>query len=68
MKAVSDRYDLPDAVLQSLRAGVDIPFWSSGARLTEVLDRLETAVRTGELTQQRVTDALERVLVAKDLC
>ncbi|CRK62215.1 Beta-hexosaminidase [Alloactinosynnema sp. L-07] len=69
MKAVSDRYDLPEAVLQSLRAGVDIPFWSSGAdRLTEVLDRLETALRTGELTQPRVTDALERVMIAKALC
>ncbi|HVK23908.1 MAG TPA: glycoside hydrolase family 3 N-terminal domain-containing protein [Actinokineospora sp.] len=68
MKAVTDRYDLPEAVLQSLRAGVDIPFWSSGDRLAEVLDRLALAVRTGELAERRVTDALERVLVAKSLC
>lgn len=68
MRAVSDRYDLPEAVLLALRAGVDIPFWSSGARLGEVLDRLETAMRTGELAADRVTDALERVLAAKSVC
>ncbi|WP_436494690.1 glycoside hydrolase family 3 N-terminal domain-containing protein [Actinokineospora sp. HUAS TT18] len=68
MKAVSDRYDLPEAVLRALRAGVDIPFWSSGARLTEVIDRLALAVSTGELAESRVSDALERVLVAKSVC
>ncbi|MGQ0837985.1 glycoside hydrolase family 3 N-terminal domain-containing protein [Actinokineospora sp.] len=68
MRAVSDRYDLPEAVLLALRAGVDVPFWASGERLPEVLDRLELALRTGELTERRVTDALERVLAAKSAC
>ncbi|SDJ28436.1 beta-N-acetylhexosaminidase [Actinokineospora alba] len=68
MRAVSDRYDLPDAVLLALQAGADIPFWSSGARLAEVLDRLEAALRDGELAEGRVTEALERVLAAKSAC
>nr|WP_233427438.1 glycoside hydrolase family 3 N-terminal domain-containing protein [Actinokineospora spheciospongiae] len=68
MRAVSDRYDLPEAVLAALRAGADVPFWSSGARLPQVLDRLTAALGTGELDPARVTEALGRVLRAKAAC
>ncbi|WP_374201884.1 glycoside hydrolase family 3 N-terminal domain-containing protein [Actinokineospora sp. PR83] len=68
MRAISDRYDLPEAVLTALQAGADVPFWSSGARLPQVLDRLTAALGTGELAPARVTEALGRVLRAKAAC
>ncbi len=68
MRAVTDRYDLPEAVLMALGAGADVAFWSSGARLGEVLDRLTAAMSSGELTPARVAEALRRVLRAKSAC
>jgi beta-N-acetylhexosaminidase len=68
MHAVSDRYELPDAVLMALRAGADQALWSSGARVGEVLDKLEDAVKSGALTDQRVHDSTVRVLAAKKAC
>ncbi|ONI84829.1 beta-glucosidase [Saccharothrix sp. ALI-22-I] len=68
MRAVTDRFALPDAVVVALKAGADIALWTSGGRLTEVLDRLESAVATGELPAARVDQALRRVLAAKDAC
>jgi beta-N-acetylhexosaminidase len=68
MRAVTDRYDLPEAVLRAIAAGADVALWSSGARIGEVLDRLEKAVRSGELPAERVRDALRHVLISKNLC
>ncbi len=68
MRAVTDRFDLPDAVVGALAAGADIALWSSGGRVTEVLDRLERAVSSGELPAARADQALRRVLAAKDVC
>jgi beta-N-acetylhexosaminidase len=68
MRAVSDRYELPDAVLLALQAGADQALWSSGDRVGEVLDKLEDAVKTGKLTDQRVHDSAVRVLSAKKAC
>jgi beta-N-acetylhexosaminidase len=68
MRAVSDRYDLPDAVLRALAAGADIALWSSGARTGQVLDRLEAATKSGDLPADRVRDALRHVMTSKGLC
>ena len=68
MKAVSDRFALPDAVLRALSAGADMALWSSGTRVAEVLDRLERAADTGELPAARVQDALRHVMTMKGLC
>lgn len=68
MKAVTARYALPDAVVTALAAGADIAFWSSSARIDEVLDVLEQAVASGRLTRPRVDEALGRVLRLKGLC
>jgi len=68
MKAISDRHSLPDAVLLALKAGADQALWSSGGNVAPVLDRLEKAVRDGELSQERVDTSLTRVLRAKDAC
>ncbi|WP_245976226.1 glycoside hydrolase family 3 N-terminal domain-containing protein [Amycolatopsis palatopharyngis] len=68
MRAIADQYSLPEAVLRALQAGADQALWSSGGRTSEVLDRLETALDGGELSETRVREALARVLLAKDAC
>jgi beta-N-acetylhexosaminidase len=68
MRAVTNRYDLPAAVLLALKAGADVALWSSGARVGEVLDRLVRAAQTGELPAERVRQALRHVLTTKGMC
>ncbi|PXY31884.1 glycoside hydrolase family 3 N-terminal domain-containing protein [Prauserella muralis] len=68
MRAITDRYPLPDAVLRALQAGADQALWSSGGDVGPVLDRLEQAVAAGELPAQRVEESLRRVLLAKGAC
>jgi beta-N-acetylhexosaminidase len=68
MRAISDQYSLPEAVLRALDAGADQALWSSGGRTAEVLDRLEQALGSGDLPEQRVREALARVLLAKGTC
>jgi beta-N-acetylhexosaminidase len=68
MRAIADQYSLPEAVLRALQAGADQALWSSGGRTSEVLDRLEAALDSGELSETRVREALARVLLAKDAC
>jgi beta-N-acetylhexosaminidase len=68
MRAISDRYDLPDAVVLALRSGADQALWSSGDRVGEVLDRLEHALSTGELNAARIDESVARVLAAKKAC
>jgi beta-N-acetylhexosaminidase len=68
MRAIADRYPLPEAVLHALQAGADQALWSSNGRTGEVLDRLERAVASGELSEARVRESLDRVLKAKQAC
>ena len=68
MRAVSDVYSLPDAVTKAIAAGADIALWSSPAPAGPVLDRLERAVRDGELPERRVRDAVTHVLHLKIGC
>ncbi len=68
MRAISDNYTLDEAVLIALKAGADQPLWSAGGDVGPVLDRLEAAMADGELPQERVNDALTRVLTAKGAC
>jgi beta-N-acetylhexosaminidase len=68
MRAISDRYDLPDAVLIALQSGADQALWSSGDRVAEVLDRLESAVASGKMPESQVQDSAARVLSAKKAC
>ncbi|MDT7661394.1 MAG: beta-N-acetylhexosaminidase [Pseudonocardiales bacterium] len=68
MRAITDQHDLPDAVLTALRAGADVALWTSGGDPRTVLDRLQAAVRTGQLPQANVDQATARVLAAKGLC
>lgn len=65
MAAISAKYPIEQAALMSLRAGADIALWVSTERLTPVLDNLERAVRSGQLSQDKVNRSVVRVLRAK---
>lgn len=65
MKAVTDEYPVPDAVLMALKAGADVALWVTTAEVPAVLDRLEKAVNDGDLPMERVDEALGRVLAMK---
>ncbi|MEZ5115376.1 MAG: glycoside hydrolase family 3 N-terminal domain-containing protein [Candidatus Nanopelagicales bacterium] len=65
MKAVSASYGPADAAAAALAAGADLLLMAAPGDLTELLDRLETQVIAGELSEQRVTDAADHVLAAK---
>ncbi|GAA5118149.1 glycoside hydrolase family 3 N-terminal domain-containing protein [Pseudonocardia adelaidensis] len=64
MEAVTDEFTLPQAVERALEAGADMALWSSGGRVTPVLDHLEHAGLDPAATDTAVT----RVLRAKRVC
>lgn len=69
MRAISERYELPDAVLAALRAGADVALWTfdpATNRTGEVLDRLQAAADAGQLPGS--DEAVARVLAAKGVC
>ncbi|UQS22128.1 glycoside hydrolase family 3 protein [Amycolatopsis thermalba] len=68
MKAVTQRYPLPQAVVKAVQSGADQALWSSGGRVSTVLDAMEKAAADRTLSADRVTDALTTVLRAKHVC
>ncbi len=68
MNAVTAHYALPAAVLLAIRSGADMALWTTGDEVGQVLDTLVSAVADGSLPQQRVNQAVTRVLVAKGVC
>jgi beta-N-acetylhexosaminidase len=64
MKAITDVYSVPDAVLKALQAGADIALWVTTDEVPKVLQRLKAAV-PNELSEQRVDDSLRRVAAMK---
>jgi beta-N-acetylhexosaminidase len=68
MDAITDEFTLPEAVERALAAGADMALWSSGGRITPVLDHLEAASTAGRLDQAANDAAVRRVLRAKRVC
>ena len=65
MGAITQRYPLPQAVQRFLVAGGDIALWITTDKVTAVLNSLESAVRSGQLSQSRVDESVVRILKAK---
>ncbi|WP_066908408.1 glycoside hydrolase family 3 N-terminal domain-containing protein [Millisia brevis] len=65
MQAMTDLLSVPDAVTAALVAGADVALWITTAEVSAVLDRLEQAVASGELSMQRVDASMTRVARAK---
>lgn len=68
MKAVSQRFPLPDAVVTALAAGADMALWSTPAPPGPVLDVLEGALASGRFDAAASDRAVARVLAAKGVC
>lgn len=65
MRAITDRYSVPQAVLKALQAGVDVALWVSTAEVPAVLDRLDSAVKAGELNEAGIDSSVSRLAAAK---
>lgn len=65
MQAITDRYDIADAVQAALVAGVDQALLLTTDDVPRVLYHLEQAVASGELPQARVDQAVVTVATAK---
>lgn len=65
MAAITDRYGVPDAALRALQAGADTVLWTSSSQVPAVLDRLEKALASGELSQSRVDQSVLRMAAVK---
>lgn len=68
MKAVTGRFDLPEAVARALAAGADVALWSTGGRVDQVLDGLDAALAAGRLDPAANDRAVARILRAKSVC
>jgi beta-N-acetylhexosaminidase len=65
MKAITERYSVPEAVLKALQAGSDTALWVSTAEVAAVLDRLEAALGNHELNMANVDASVRRMANAK---
>jgi beta-N-acetylhexosaminidase len=61
MAAIKDHYSVPDAVLKTLQAGIDVALWVTTDEVPAVLDRLEKAVAAGELAAPEVDASVQRI-------
>ncbi len=68
MKAITDEFTLPIAVQRALEAGADMALWTSGDKVTPVLDALQQALTSGKLDAAANDKAVTRILAAKGLC
>ncbi|WP_305092792.1 glycoside hydrolase family 3 N-terminal domain-containing protein [Prescottella sp. R16] len=65
MQAITDRFDIAEAVEQALSAGVTVALWLTTDDVPRVLDRLEDAVDSGRLSQEQVDASVLTVARAK---
>ena len=67
MRAITDAYPLPQAVLDAIRSGADSPLWITTDGLGDVIDTLARALEDGSLPQQRVDEALTHMAALRGL-
>ena len=65
MKAITNIYKVPDAVLKALQAGADTALWVSDTEVPAVLDRLVAALDNHELSLAKIDDSVRRMAKAK---
>ncbi|MCE3551546.1 glycoside hydrolase family 3 protein [Pseudonocardia sp. RS11V-5] len=68
MKAVSNRFTLPQASLTALEAGADVALSSNVEPIAPTLDVLQQALDSGKIPAADNDRAVERILAAKNLC
>jgi beta-N-acetylhexosaminidase len=65
MAAINQHYGVPEAVLKSLQAGIDIALWVTTDEVPAVLDRLQKALTAGELTMAAINASVLRIAKVK---
>lgn len=70
MRAISDTYTMPQAVLQAINAGVDIllignQLAAAPHHAADLVDIIEDAVMAGKLTQTRIEASYQRIIQIK---
>ena len=65
MAAINERYGVAEAVLKSLQAGADVALWITTDEVPTVLNSLEQAVNSGQLSMDRVNESATRVAASK---
>lgn len=63
MKAIADHFGPVDAAIRAVKAGTDIVLMPVG--LEEVASGLREAVKTGEISEERVEESVRRILTLK---
>lgn len=61
MKAITDQYSVPEAVVQALVAGADSPLWISTAELPATIAAVTAAVEDGRLSEERIDVSVKRL-------
>jgi beta-N-acetylhexosaminidase len=64
MRAVLDRFTVPEAAERALAAGADVVLLAHPTDVEAVLDRLEEAVNLGRIPDRRLDAAISRVVAA----
>jgi beta-N-acetylhexosaminidase len=65
MKAITDIYTVPEAVLKALQAGADTALWVTNTEVPAVLDRLVAALANHELSMANIDASVRRMAKAK---
>jgi beta-N-acetylhexosaminidase len=65
MKAITDIYSVPDAVLKALQAGADTALWVTNTEVSKVLDGLVAAVTDHKLNIDNVNESVRRMAKVK---
>lgn len=68
--AITNDNSVPEAVEKAIVAGADIALWDDLAQAGAVRDHLKRAVKKGRLGEERINEAVTRVVTLKgaDLC
>ncbi|GAA0488024.1 beta-N-acetylhexosaminidase [Salinibacillus aidingensis] len=66
MKAITNQYTVADAAVQSVKAGSDILLIAhQKENVAETFKKLKQAVKTGDLSEQRINESVYRILDKK---
>ncbi len=65
MQAITDSYDITEAVEAALAAGIDQALWLTTDQVPAVLDHLEQSVVSGDLPAAQVDESVRTVARAK---
>ncbi len=67
MGAITTRFTVADAAVLALAAGADIVLYTDPTATPSIIRAIETALINGTLAEQRLNEAVVRVLISKDL-